>query len=64
MAIKRFQKRFFEQNPNMKTRQESEKGKVSIRRVGEDTATNIPDDVGEYIDYEELNNNQTPPKDE
>lgn len=58
--LKRVQRKFFEQNQNFKQEDEIKKGKVSIRRTKDSKDNEIPPDLGEYIDFEEVNNNQKP----
>lgn len=60
LFVRRMQKRFYEQNPNAKKRSENKDGKVTIQRVKDKKDNDIPPDLGDYIDYEELNNNQNP----
>lgn len=61
LIIKRFQKRFYEQNPGTGPLPNNHKGKVTIHRMSDKKENEIPPDLGEYIDFEEINNNQTPP---
>lgn len=42
-------------NPDSKPK----KGKVTIHRMKDKKDNEIPSDLGDYIDYEELKNNQT-----
>ena len=63
MFIKRVQKKFFEQNPHINPEQHNKKGKVTIQRVKDKRNKDIPPDLGEYIDYEDVNTNENP-KDE
>lgn len=58
--IKRVQKNFYEQNPHMKERQQTREGHVTIHRVKDSKDNEIPPDLGDYIDYEEVKNNQNP----
>jgi hypothetical protein len=60
LFVRRMQKRFYEQNPNYKKKAESKEGKVTIHRVNDTKDNEIPPDLGDYIDYEEINNNQNP----
>lgn len=60
LFIKRVQRKFFEQNPHVDPRERQQKGKVTIHRMPGKDGNDIPTNLGEYIDYEELNNNQKP----
>lgn len=61
LFIKRVQKRFYEQNPNINNPDSDTKpGKVTIRRTKDSKNNDIPKDLGDYIDYEEVKNNQKP----
>jgi hypothetical protein len=60
LFIKRVQRKFFEQNPHVDPNERQRKGKVTIHRMPDKEGNDIPSDLGEYIDYEELNNNQKP----
>ncbi len=59
-SLKKFQSRFFDQNPHMKPDSASMEGKVTIQKMKDDKDNDIPNDLGEYIDYEEIKNNQKP----
>ncbi len=37
----------------------TKKGKVTIHRMKDKKDNDIPSDLGDYVDYEELKNNQT-----
>lgn len=58
--MKKFQKRFFDQNPHIKPDPGSKEGKVTIQKMKDTKDNEIPNDLGEYIDYEEIKNNQKP----
>lgn len=58
--LKRVQRKFYEQNPHFNQEPEYKKGKVSIHKTKDTKDNDIPPDLGEYIDYEEVNNNQKP----
>lgn len=60
LFIRRVQRKFFEQNPHAAPRERQQKGKITIHRMPGKEGNDIPTDLGEYIDYEELNNNQKP----
>jgi hypothetical protein len=59
LFLKRVQKKFFDQNPEMDPDSKTKKGKVTIHRMKDKKDNEIPPDLGDYIDYEELKNNQT-----
>lgn len=59
LFIKRVQKKFFNQNPEMNPDLRPKKGKITIHRMKDKKDNEIPPDLGDYIDYEELKNNQT-----
>lgn len=57
LFIRRVQKKFYENNTppeNIKS------GKITIHRMKDSKNNDIPSDLGEYIDYEEVKNNQNP----
>ncbi|HLN54107.1 MAG TPA: hypothetical protein VK212_10400 [Lentimicrobium sp.] len=56
--FKRLQNRFFGQN--QATNPKEKEGKVTIHRMKDKKNNDIPKDLGEYIDYEELNNHKKP----
>lgn len=60
LFVRRMQNRFYQQNPGYRQRAENKEGKVTIHRVKDDKDNEIPPDLGDYIDYEEINNNQNP----
>ncbi|MGE5382106.1 MAG: hypothetical protein ACM3PX_01620 [Omnitrophica WOR_2 bacterium] len=60
LFIKRIKRKFFEQNPYARPPSEEAEGNVTIHNVKDQKDNEIPPDLGEYIDYEELNNNQKP----
>lgn len=60
LFIRRIQNRFFEQNPDANPNVRQQKGKVTIHRMNKEKENEIPPDLGDYIDYEEVKNNQTP----
>ncbi|MDY0101440.1 MAG: hypothetical protein RBS07_00780 [Lentimicrobium sp.] len=53
--LKRFQARFYDQNPHLRKEQDSREGEITIKKVAKDDPVNIPDDFGDYIDYEDVN---------
>lgn len=56
--LKRFQKRFYDQNPNIRQDKDYQEGRVTIKKVKEEEAVNIPDDFGDYVDYEDVDDNK------
>lgn len=52
--LKRFQKRFYDQNPHIRKDQNYQEGRVTIKKVKEEEAANIPDDFGDFVDYEDV----------
>jgi hypothetical protein len=54
--LKRFQQKFYEQNPHLRREQEVHKkgGRVIIQEETKKADKSLPDDIGEYIDYEEI----------
>lgn len=60
LFLKRIQKNFFEQNVNMRENPKTREGDVTIHKVKDDKDNDIPKDLGDYIDYEEVKNNQNP----
>ena len=56
--LKRFQKRFYDQNPHIRTDKDYQDGKVTIKKVKQEDAANIPDDFGDYVDYEDVDDNK------
>lgn len=58
--ISRFQRKFFEQNQGTPPDTKTKEGKVTIQRMKESKDNDIPKDLGDYIDYEEINNHQKP----
>lgn len=59
LFLKRIQKKFFNQNPDMDHDSPAKKGKVTIHRMKDRKNNDIPPDLGDYVDFEELKNNQT-----
>lgn len=57
LFIRRVQKKFYENNSHNSN---SKSGKVTIHRMKDSKDNDIPSDLGEYIDYEEVKNNQNP----
>jgi hypothetical protein len=60
--LKRFQQKFYEQNPHLRREQEVHK-KGNTRVIIEEqqkSDKNIPDDIGEYIDYEDIKDENKP----
>lgn len=53
-SLRRFQKKFYEQNPHIHPDLTREEGEVTIQKVSEEDQQQVPPDVGEYIDYEEI----------
>lgn len=60
LFIKRVQKKFYEQNPHINPEPQTKQGKVTIHRSKDPKDNDIPKDLGEYIDYEEVKTNQKP----
>ncbi|MFC1732761.1 hypothetical protein ACFL6I_20870 [candidate division KSB1 bacterium] len=50
--LKRFQNKFYEQNPHLKKEQNKKDTKVHIKRPGSRKINT--DTIGEYVDYEEV----------
>ncbi|PKP04533.1 MAG: hypothetical protein CVU14_00040 [Bacteroidetes bacterium HGW-Bacteroidetes-9] len=53
-SLRRFQKKFYEQNPHIRPDAPREEGEVTIHKVSDDEKQQVPPDIGEYIDYEEI----------
>ena len=51
--VKRFQKKFYEQNPHLKDDKKKNANKVRIKRPDSSRRMNT-DRMGEYVDYEEV----------
>lgn len=60
LFIRRVQKKFYENNSHMNRDSNTKSGKVTIHRMKDSKDNDIPSDLGEYIDYEEVKNNQNP----
>lgn len=60
LFLKRIQKNFFGQNPQMRDYSNTREGDVTIHRTKDNKDNDIPKDLGDYIDYEEVKNNQNP----
>ena len=56
--LKRFQKRFYDQNPHIRKDKDYQEGRVTIKKVKEDETVDIPDDFGDYIDYEDVEDDE------
>lgn len=56
--LKRFQKRFYDQNPHIRNDKDYQEGKVTIKKVKEEESANIPDDFGDYVDYEDVDDDK------
>lgn len=56
--LKRFQKRFYDQNPHIRNDKDYQEGKVTIKKVKEEESTHIPDDFGDYVDYEDVDDDK------
>ncbi len=54
ITMRRVQNRFYEQNPHLRPEEPRKEGKVTINRVSKEKSSNIPTDIGEYTDYEEV----------
>jgi hypothetical protein len=52
--LKRFQTRFYDQNPNLRKDQDTKEGEITIKKVAQDETGIIPDDFGDYVDYEDI----------
>lgn len=55
LTVKKFQNRFYEDNPHLRPDEKPKDGKVTIHRVSDDKNSRVPPDLGEYTDYEEIN---------
>ncbi len=55
-SVRKFRERYFGNEPNSRAEGNQAEGRITIHRVGEKKGNDIPKDLGEYIDYEELNN--------
>lgn len=60
LFLKRIQKNFFEQNVNVQNFSDSKEGNITIHKVKDNKDNDIPKDLGDYVDYEEVKNNQNP----
>jgi hypothetical protein len=61
--LKRFQRKFYEQNPHLRQEKEVHKKgstRVIIQEDQKKTDKNLTDDIGEYIDYEEIKDDKKP----
>lgn len=56
--LKRFQKRFYDQNPHIRKDKNYQEGRVTIKKVKEDESANIPDNFGDYVDYEDVDDDK------
>lgn len=54
LSLKRFQKRFYEQNPHLRQEKTDKEGEVTITRIKKEKPEGVPDDLGDYVDYEEV----------
>lgn len=53
-SLKRFQSRFYEQNPHLRPEKPKKEGEVTIKNVRQEEEAKIPDDFGDYVDYEDV----------
>lgn len=53
-SLKRFQTKFYEQNPHIRPDVPKKEGEVTIKKVSHDKDGKIPDDLGDYVDYEDV----------
>lgn len=56
--LQRFQKRFYDQNPHIRKDKDYQEGRVTIKKVKDEEAVNIPDDFGDYVDYEDVDDDK------
>lgn len=54
VTMRRFQNRFYEQNPHLRPEPPREEGKVTIEHIPDDKPGSTASDAGEYVDYEEI----------
>lgn len=54
LTVRRVQNKFYEQNPHMRPDEPLKEGKITIKKVSEDKNREVPSDIGEYVDYEEI----------
>jgi hypothetical protein len=57
--ISHLQKKFYGQKSD-NSQSRNQEGKVTIHRMKGNKDNDIPKDLGDYIDYEEISNNQKP----
>ncbi|HAH57875.1 MAG: DUF4834 family protein [Lentimicrobium sp.] len=53
-SLKRFQDKFYQRNPHVRNPDKTKEGEVTIKDPGHQDEVNIPEDFGEYIDYEDI----------
>ncbi|MBW6491798.1 MAG: hypothetical protein K0B15_11465 [Lentimicrobium sp.] len=53
-SLKRFQSRFYKQNPNLRPEKQKKEGEITIKKVKKEEDGKIPDDFGDYVDYEDV----------
>jgi hypothetical protein len=53
-SIKKYQDSFYERNPQIRRKTKQKEGDVTVEKVGTESSGNVPDDIGEYIDYEDI----------
>ncbi len=54
-SVNKYKDRFYEENPHLKRdRNQKKEGQVTIHRISPEKEDKIPDDLGEYTDYEEI----------
>lgn len=54
LTMRRFQTRFYEQNPHLRQEPPRAEGKVTIEHIPDEKPGSVPADAGEYVDYEEI----------
>ncbi|WP_367327738.1 hypothetical protein [Lentimicrobium sp.] len=52
--MKKYQEKFYEQNPHLKRDQPRKEGEVTIEKVGREESGNVPENIGEYTEYEDI----------
>lgn len=53
-SLRKFQDKFYQRNPNAHTQDKNKEGEVTIKDSGHQEEVKIPEDFGEYIDYEDI----------
>ncbi|MEA5109860.1 MAG: hypothetical protein VB072_05475 [Lentimicrobium sp.] len=53
-SVRKYQERFYEQNPHLKPDQPRKDGQVTIEKVGREESGNVPENIGEYTEYEDI----------